>query len=156
MKDTQRYNREKDEPRIGPARMFAIVFGIAYLAVALTEAILGLTGNTLMVGGVHVLGFTLAHNLVHWATGLLLVGVLGFGRWPTKLASRGVGFVFSAVFLLGLLAPELLGTVLGHGGMVPMSYNMIHLATGGLGLLAGFTSQAQPWMVRGATHHRLA
>lgn len=155
MEPSNRYNRQLDEPRIGPARMFATVFGIAYLGVALTEVVLGLMGSTWMVNGVHILSFALMHNIVHWVTGIVLLSALGFGRWPTKLASRTVGFVFSAVFILGLLTPALMGNIMGHGDSVPMAYNMIHLATGALGLLAGFTSHAQPYMVRGRTHHRV-
>lgn len=137
-----------DEPRMGPARLFALLFGIAYVAVALGEAILGFMGGELVVGGVTLLAYAPIHNIIHWATGVLLLGVLAFGRWPTKMTARTIGFVFCAVFLLGLFAPAFTGMLMGHGDALPMAYNIVHLATGLFGLLAGYTSHAEPWMTR--------
>ena len=57
-----------------------------------------------------------------------------------KLVARVVGVVFVVVTILGFVAREFTGKLLGFGGDLPMSYNIVHLATAVLALFAGFAA----------------
>lgn len=125
--------------RMGIARMYALVFGIAYLAVALVEVILGSSG--LSIGGTQILRVTAAQNVVHWAVGVVVLGSFFGGEMAARTVARIVGVVFVLVTLLGVVARDFTGSLLGFDGGLPWSYNVVHAATAVLALFAGFAAQ---------------
>jgi hypothetical protein len=123
---------------LGIARAYALVFGIAYVAVALLEDIVGSSGWK--VGGTYILKLTWEQNLVHWGVGVVVLGSFFAGEVAAKIVARIVGLVFVLVTILGFAAREFTGKLLGFGGDLPMSYNYVHLATAILALFAGFAA----------------
>jgi hypothetical protein len=119
--------------------MYALVFGIAYLAVAVLEVILGSGG--LKIGGTTILQATLVQNLIHWVVGLAVLGSFFAGESVAKLVARAVGVVFVVVTLLGLFVEPLTGQLLGFPDGLPLSYNLVHLLTAAAALFAGFAAQ---------------
>lgn len=110
-------------------KTYALVFGIAYVLVALIELIF-----RSVAGG--LLFFTPVHNAIHWLTGVL--GLLAYwsGMAMSKLYAQVFGVVFIIVTILGFAAPDFLATVLGYP--VNLFYNIVHLITGLAGIYAGF------------------
>ena len=121
--------------KMGFARFYALVFGIAYIGVALLELILG----DLTVGSTVILARTTLQNIVHWAVGIVVLGSFFAGEAAARTVARIVGIVFVALTIYGFVAPDSLGDLLGYGGDIPMSYNIVHLATALLALFAGFS-----------------
>ena len=120
--------------RLGFARFYALVFGIAYIGVALLELILG----ELTLGGTVILARTTLQNLVHWAVGIVVLGSFFAGEAAARMVARIVGIVFLVLVVWGFVAPDSLGELLGYNGDIPMSYNIVHLVTGLAALFAGF------------------
>jgi hypothetical protein len=125
--------------RYGIVQMYALVFGIAYLGVALLEVVFGSGG--LKVGGVTILQIQLVQNLIHWAVGVAVFGSFFAGENAAKLVARAVGIVFVLVSLLGLFVEPLTGQLLGFPDALPLSYNLVHLLTAAAALFAGFAAQ---------------
>jgi uncharacterized protein DUF4383 len=123
----------------GIVQTYALVFGIAYLAVAILEVAFG--GNGLTIGGVPILQVQLVQNLIHWLVGLAVLGSFFAGENTAKLVARAVGVVFVVVTLLGLFVEPLTGQLLGFPGALPASYNIVHLLTAAAALFAGFAAQ---------------
>ncbi len=122
--------------KMGFARFYALVFGIAYIGVALLELITGDEG--LVIGNTVILARTTLQNIVHWAVGVVVLGSFFAGEAAARTVARVVGIVFVALTIYGFVAPESLGDLLGYSGEIPMSYNIVHLATAVLALFAGF------------------
>ncbi len=120
--------------KMGFARFYALVFGIAYIGVSLLEVILG----DLTVGDTVILQRTTLQNIVHWAVGVVVLGSFFAGEAAARTVARIVGIVFVALTIYGFVAPDSLGDLLGYPGDIPMSYNIVHLATAILALFAGF------------------
>ncbi|HXF73997.1 MAG TPA: hypothetical protein VNO79_15480 [Actinomycetota bacterium] len=120
--------------RFGLARTYAMIFGVAYLGVALTEV---LTRDALAP----VLEFTVAQNAIHWAVGALVLGSFFAGEGAARLVARIVGVVFVLVTALGVLAPRALGDLLGYPGGIPVSYNVVHALTAIAALYAGLATR---------------
>jgi hypothetical protein len=125
------------------ARVYALVFAIAYLAVALLEVILGSDG--LVIGeGASTNGVILlvepVHNGIHWLTGLVLLGSSFAREAGARAVARVVGVVFLALTVAGLIAGEFTTRLLGYEGAVavPISYTVVHGVTAAGGLYAGF------------------
>jgi hypothetical protein len=125
--------------RYGIVQIYALVFGIAYLGVALLEVLLGSGG--LKIGGVTILQIQLVQNLIHWVVGLAVFGSFFAGEGTAKLVARAVGIVFVLVTLLGLFVEPLTGQLLGFPDALPASYNIVHLLTAAAALFAGFAAQ---------------
>src|SRR5919202_672525 len=123
----------------GIVQMYALVFGIAYLAVAVLEVALG--SNGLKLGGMTILQITPIQNLIHWAVGVAVLGSFFVGENAAKLVARAVGGVFVLVTLLGLLVEPLTGQLLGFPDALPMTYNIVHILTAAAALFAGFAAQ---------------
>jgi hypothetical protein len=123
----------------GIVQIYALVFGIAYLAVAVLEVALG--SNGLNIGGVVILQVQLVQNLIHWVVGLAVLGSFFAGENWAKIVARAVGVVFVLVTLLGLFIEPLTGQLLGFPGALPASYNVVHLLTAAAALFAGFAAQ---------------
>ena len=130
----------------GTAGMFALVFGVAYVATALLEVILGKDGLTIGDGAASsvnniILLKSTPHNLIHWVVGIALLAAFFVGM--AKLAARVVGAVFALVTVLGLIAPSFtMDTLLDYGPnlSVPIAYTLVHALTAGAGLYAGFVA----------------
>lgn len=125
--------------RLGIARTYALVFGIAYLAVALLEVILGSGGLTL--GETVILRVTPAQNAIHWIVGLAVLGSFFAGESASRTVAQAIGIVFVIVTALGFVARDLTGQLLGFDGPLPWSYNIVHLATAAVALFAGFAAE---------------
>lgn len=125
-------------PGLGIVQIYALVFGIAYLAVAVLEDILGSAG--LKIGGATILQVTVVQNAIHWVVGLAVLGSFFAGERIAKLVARAVGIVFVVVTVLGLLVEPLTGQLLGFPGGLPLSYNVVHLLTAAAALFAGFAA----------------
>ena len=119
----------------GIARTYALIFGIVYLGVALTEV---LTKDALEP----VLEFTGMQNAVHWAVGVVVLLSFFGSEGTAKMIARIVGVVFVALTLYGFIAPDSLGDLLGFEGDIPMSYNVVHALTAVVALYAGFATRA--------------
>ncbi len=128
--------------RMGFARFYALVFGIAYIGVALLELILG----ELTIGNTVILARTTLQNLVHWAVGVVVLGSFFAGEAAARTVARIVGIVFVILTIYGFVAPESLGQILGYGDntAIPVSYNIVHLVTALLALFAGFAGGRRP------------
>lgn len=124
----------------GIARTYALIFGLAYVGVALLEVILGdegwVTGNTV------ILGRTTEQNAVHWAVGVLVLGSFFAGESAARTVARIVGVVFVVVTVLGVVANDFTGELLGfpEDFGLPVSYNIVHALTAIVALYAGFAS----------------
>ena len=123
----------------GIVQIYALVFGIAYLAVAILEDVFGSGG--LNIGGALILQVQLVQNLIHWVVGLAVLGSFFAGENWAKIVARVVGVVFVVVTLLGLFIEPLTGQLLGFPGALPASYNIVHLLTAAAALFAGFAAQ---------------
>lgn len=124
--------------RWGIVQIYALVFGIAYVAVAVLEDILGTSG--LKIGGSTILQVTVVQNLIHWVVGLGVLGSFFAGERIAKLVARTVGIIFVVVTVLGFFVEPLTGQLLGFSGGLPLSYNIVHLLTAAAALFAGFAA----------------
>ena len=128
----------------GTAGLFAVVFGVAYVATALLEVILGDDGLKIGDGSninEIILLKSTPHNLIHWVVGIALLAAFFVGM--SKLAARVVGAVFALVTVVGLLAPSFtMDTLLDYGPnlSVPIAYTLVHALTAAAGLYAGFVA----------------
>jgi Domain of unknown function (DUF4383) len=120
--------------RMGFARFYALVFGIAYIGVALLELIMG----ELRIGDALILQRTTLQNIVHFAIGIVVLGAFFAGEGASRTVTRVIGVVFVILTIWGFAAPDSLGSILGYDGDIPMSYNIVHLVSGLLALFAGF------------------
>jgi hypothetical protein len=125
--------------RLGIARTYALIFGIAYVAVAMLEVILGSGGLTL--GGTVILQVTPVQNAIHWIVGLAVLGSFFAGENAARMVAQVIGVVFVLVAALGFVARDLTGQLLGFDGPLPWTYNIVHLATAAVALFAGFAAQ---------------
>ena len=129
--------------RLGIVRVYALVFGIAYLGVAAVEVLLKVFGSgTLTVGSEVILKITPLQNAIHWLVGLAVFGSFFAGTAVAKMVARGVGVVFLLVSGLGIFASTFTGKLLGFPGALPVSYNVVHVATMAAALFAGFAAEA--------------
>jgi hypothetical protein len=125
--------------RYGIVQLYALVFGIAYLGVAVLEVVLGTSG--LKIGGMTILQVTLVQNLIHWLVGLAVLGSFFAGESVAKMVARAVGLVFVLVSALGIFVEPLTGQLLGFADGLPLSYNLVHILTAAAALFAGFAAQ---------------
>jgi hypothetical protein len=87
--------------KLGIVRMCALVFGLAYLAVAALEVGLKVFGSgSLVVGSQTILKITPAQNAIHWLVGLAVLGSFFGGTAAAKAVARG-GVPGSPDHLLG-------------------------------------------------------
>ena len=126
--------------KMGFARFYALVFGIAYLGVALLELLL----DELSLGGVLILDRTTLQNIIHWVIGLAVLGSFFAGEAAARTVARIVGVVLTLLAVIGFLMPDTVGELLGFEGDLPMAYNIVHLVTGGAALFAGFAGSRRP------------
>src|SRR5260370_25232740 len=91
--------------KLGIVRVYALVFGIAYLAVAALEVGLKVFGSgSLVVSGHTILKITPAQNAIHWLGGLAVLGSFFAGTAVAKMVARALGLGLPLVWGLGSLA----------------------------------------------------
>lgn len=120
------------------ARTYALIFGITYVAVALIELILGSEG--LVIGDTTILKVTGLQNAVHWLVGVGVLASYAAGEVAAKMTARIVGVVFVLLTVLGLVARDLTGDILGFPDGLPWSYNIVHALSAAAALFAGFAA----------------
>ena len=111
------------------AKTYALVVG----AILLVVGVVGFMTHELF----GLITFHAAHNVIHLVTGAIGLWA-GFSKNANapKLFAQIFGAVYTLVAVIGFLGVVDLGPIkLG----LNTAYNIIHLAVGGLGLLAGFT-----------------
>lgn len=127
---------------VGMVRIYALVFGIAYLAVAVLEDVFGSTG--LKLGDSTLLQLALAHNIFHWVVGLALLGAYFAGTSPARAVARAVAVLFVLATLVGLFVEPFTGNLVGFSDALPLSYNVLHMATAATALFVGFAEEKTP------------
>lgn len=123
--------------RMGFARFYALVFGIAYIGVAVLELFYP-ADDPLRIGDAIILQRTTLQNIVHFAVGIVVLGSFFAGETAARNVARIIGVVFVVITVWGFVSPSSLGEFLGYDGDLPMVYNIIHLVTAVLALFAGF------------------
>ncbi len=119
-------------------RNFALAIGVALLVVGFA----GFAWPHLL--GMHL---TSTHNGIHIVSGLL---AFYFGSARGAVGARSFllafGFVYALLGVLGLLAPGLVATVLGHDGPLSaqglMPDNLVHIALGAAAAVVALVGSA--------------
>ena len=129
--------------KMGMARMYALIFGIAYLLVGLLELIYGVD-DPLVLGEdlVLIAGGTL-HIVIHLAVGVVVLGSFFAGESAAKSVARVVGVVFLIVFILNVVASNFYAELVGfpEGSKTPIAYTIVHALTAAGALFAGFSNR---------------
>jgi len=129
--------------RMGFARFYALMFGIAYIGVAILELFFP-ESDPLRIGDTVLLQRTLLQNIIHFAIGIVLLGSFFAGEAAARGVARILGIVFLALTIWGFAAPDSLGTFLGYDGDIPVVYNVVHAVSAVVALLAGFAGSRRP------------
>jgi hypothetical protein len=129
--------------RMGFARFYALVFGVAYIGVAILELFFP-ESDPLLIGDTIILQRTVLQNIVHFAVGIVVLCSFFAGEGAARTGARIIGVVFVALTIYGLVAPDSLGELLGYDRGIPAVYNIIHAATAVLALFAGFAGSRRP------------
>jgi hypothetical protein len=123
--------------KMGFARFYALVFGVAYIGVAILELFYP-ADDPLRIGDLVILQRTTLQNIIHFAVGIVVLGSFFAGETAARNVARVIGVVFVAITIWGFLSPGGLGEFLGYDGDIPAVYNFVHLVTALLALFAGF------------------
>lgn len=124
--------------KMGIARMYALIFGIAYLAVGLLELFYG-NADPLTIGDTVVLQGGTIHIVIHLAVGVLVLGSFFAGESAARSVARVVGVVFLAVTIWNLVAADSYADFVGIEGDLPVVYTIVHAVTALGALFAGFS-----------------
>jgi Domain of unknown function (DUF4383) len=125
--------------KMGFARFYALVFGVAYIGVAILELFYP-ADDPLRIGDLVILQRTTLQNIIHFAVGIVVLGSFFAGETAARNVARIIGVVFVAITIWGFLSPSSFGEFLGYDGDIPAVYNFVHLVTALLALFAGFAS----------------
>jgi hypothetical protein len=127
--------------KLGIARFYALVFGIAYLAVGLLELFYK-TDDPLKIGDTILIAGATVHIIIHLAVGILVLGSFFAGESAAKSVARVVGVVFLIVFALNLFASNFYAELVGFpdGSKTPIVYTIVHAITAAGALYAGFSA----------------
>ena len=122
-----------------PAQLYCLVAGLTLLAVGILGFIAdasfdtgdGIQGSDLVVFEVNGI-----HNLVHLASGVLLLAAFP-RRGPAKTVAIAFGLVYGVVTIIGLIDGE---DVLG---LIPVNAadNVLHIVLSALGIITGLMSR---------------
>ncbi len=140
------YGRGGAYGRLGIARFYALVFGIAYLAVAILELFF-MTDNPLQIGGATIVAGGTVHIIIHFAVAILVLGSYFAGETAARMVARIVGIVFVVVFLLNVFASDFYWDLVAGGVLedqesgTPVFYTLVHAATAAAALYAGFATR---------------
>ncbi len=110
-------------------KTYAVVIGLVLTIVGIVGFVKGPAG---MMG----LQFSTIHNVIHLGSGLIGLAMgLGGGEKGGRTYAKIFGVIYTIVAILGFAGvPASLMSMLN----INTEYNVIHLAVGLLGLLAGF------------------
>ena len=125
--------------KMGVARMYALIFGIAYLAVGLLELFYK-SPEALSIGDTVLITGGTIHIVIHLAVGVLVLGSFFAGESAAKGVARVVGVIFLAVLIWNLVAGDSYADFVGIEGDLPVSYIVVHAVTAVGALYAGFSS----------------
>ncbi len=123
--------------KMGAARVYALVFGIAYVGVGILELFFP-RSDPLTAGDFVILQRTTLQNVIHFAVGIVVLGSFFAGEAAARTTARIIGAAFVALTVWGFVSPR--SSFLGYDGDIPMIYNIIHAATAALSLFAGFAT----------------
>ena len=128
--------------KLGIARMYALIFGIAYLAVGLLELFYGVNDPLVLGDDLIVIQGGTLHIVIHLAVGILVLGSFFAGESAAKSVARVVGVVFLIVFALNIFASEFYADLVGlpKEAGTPIVYTIVHALTAAGALFAGFSS----------------
>lgn len=128
--------------KMGMARMYALIFGIAYLAVGLLELFYKFD-DPLALGDTAIIAGATLHTIIHLAVGVVVLGSFFAGESAAKSVARVIGVVFLIVLILNFVATdfyaELVGFPTGHG--LPGVYYVAHALIAAGALFAGFSNR---------------
>jgi hypothetical protein len=126
--------------KMGVARMYALIFGIAYLAVGLLELFYG-NDNPLAIGDTVLIQGGTIHIVIHLAVGVLVLGSFFAGESAAKSVARVVGVVFLAVTIWNIVAGDSYADFVSLEGTdgTPIVYTIVHAVTAVGALFAGFS-----------------
>ena len=133
--------------RMGVARAYALIFGIAYLAVAVLELFFR-TDDPLAIGGTAIVAGGTVHIVIHFAVAALVLGSYVAGEAAARIVARIVGITFVVVSLLNVFAGDLYWDLVAGGTLgaqesgTPVAYTIVHIATALAALYAGFATRA--------------
>jgi hypothetical protein len=125
--------------KLGLARTYALVFGMAYIALALIEDVAA-RGRGIRSGGHTILRLTPELNVIHWAVGVVVLASYFAGEAAARLVARVVGLAFLVIAVVGMVARGFMGKLLGFPLNLPVSYNAIHFLTAVITLSVGFSA----------------
>jgi hypothetical protein len=130
---------ETDRART-PAQWYCLLAGLSLLLAGVLGFIVDAgfdTGSNIQGDKLLVFEVNGIHNLVHIASGLVLLAAAG-RRASARIVAIAFGVVYGIVTIIGLIDGE---TVLG---LLPVNGadNVLHVALSALGLAAGFLSPA--------------
>jgi len=116
------------------AKTYSLVVGVALLLVGIVGFI---KGNDALMG----LQFSLTHNLIHTLSGIIGIWAgMSKNAGNSKMFAQIFGVVYTLVALVGFVGQPMFVTEMLN---LNQSYNIIHLAVGLLGILAGFAPMKQ-------------
>lgn len=129
--------------KLGMARMYAMIFGIAYLAIGLLELFYPVDDPLVLGEDLIVVAGGTLHIVIHLAVGILLLGSFFAGESAAKSVARVVGVAFLIVFLLNIFASNFYAELVGfpEGADTPIVYTIVHAVTAAGALFAGFSSR---------------
>jgi hypothetical protein len=120
--------------------MYAWIFGIAYLAVAVLELVSKSEG--LSIGDAEILSFGTLHNIIHFAVGVVVLGSAWAGEGAARAVAKVVGVVFLAITVWNIVAGDSYADFVGiEGGELPVAYTIVHAVTAIAALYAGFSGR---------------
>ena len=128
--------------KMGVARMYALIFGIAYLAVGLLELFYGVNDPLVLGEDLIVIQGGTLHIVIHLAVGVVVLGSFFAGESAAKSVARVVGVVFLIVLGLNIFASEFYADLVGlpKEAGTPIVYTIVHALTAAGALFAGFST----------------
>ena len=129
--------------KLGMARMYALIFGIAYLLVGLLELFYQV-GDELALGDTVIIAGATLHTVIHLAVGVVALGSFFAGEAAAKSVARVIGVVFLIVLALNFLATDFYATLVGFpdGYGLPGVYYVAHAMIAAGALFAGFSNRS--------------
>ena len=128
--------------KMGMARMYALIFGIAYLGVGLLELFYKFD-DPLALGDTAIIAGATLQMVIHFAVGIVVLGSFFAGESAAKSVARVIGVIFLIVFLLNIFASSFYAELVGFpdGSDTPIVYTIVHGLTAAGALFAGFSNR---------------
>ena len=128
--------------KMGIARMYALIFGIAYLGVGLLELFYQYD-NPLALGDTVVIAGATLHTIIHLAVGVIVLGSFFAGETAAKSVARVIGVVFLIILILNFVATDFYAELVGFPDNygLPGVYYLAHALIAAGALFAGFSGR---------------